>query len=75
MSKMAGPLLAPVEVTLREEFLPAVLGRLVLILDNGTWVLMAQTSKNGGLCIRNPVRAVDSLHRTLEKALTVLVDA
>ena len=58
---------------LQEEFLPAVLGRPGLTLDDETRALMAQAPKNGGLGFINPVKAAEGLRRASEQASTVLV--
>ncbi len=74
VSERAGPLLAPVEEAIRGEFLPALLGRQV-VLDDDQRVLMSLAAKHGGLGIRNPVVAAESLQKASEQASRVLVDA
>ena len=74
VSERAGPLLAPVEEAIRGEFLPALLGRQV-VLDDDQRELMSLAAKHGGLGIRNPVEAAESLQKASAEASKVLVDA
>lgn len=67
VSERAGPLLAPVKKAIREEFLPMLLGRQV-VLDDNQRTLMSLATKHGGLGIRSPVVVTESLHKALEEA-------
>ncbi|KAL7475126.1 hypothetical protein ACHAW6_001056, partial [Cyclotella cf. meneghiniana] len=66
-----GPLLAPIEDTLRTKFLPAILGPDIKI-DDDLRNLLALGVKSRGLAIRNPSLTAESLFCTSQAATAYL---
>ena len=70
-----GEHLRPIEVALRKEFIPAVLGHKGMVVSDDARKLYANGVKQGGLAIRVPHEQAEALHEVSMQATVELVAA
>ena len=70
-----GHLLKPIEVAIREEFIPALFGGLDGAVDDNFRRLLANGVKAGGMALRNPCDLSDMLYKASTEATSLLVNA
>ena len=70
-----GPLLEPIEIALRERFIPALLSLESQDVTDNFRKLLGQGVKQGGLAIRNPCEAAATLLETSMEATLLLSNA